>query len=99
MKKLYFTLGLGFLVIGLLMYQSAMDQVRAFEEIIKSVEQAGNNARIGVERMGLSIEQTEEINRQINSTMNISRGSLGLGAFLIVYSTYDELIKLKSKFF
>jgi len=99
MKRWYFVLGVVFLVIGLLMYQSAMEQVEEFQVIVRSVEEAGNNARLGIERIGLSIEQAEEMNRQINSTMNISRGTLGLGIFLIVYSTYDELVKLKSKFF
>ena len=99
MKRWYFVLGVVFLVIGLLMYQSAMEQVEEFQVIVRSVEEAGNNARLGIERIGLSIEQAEEMNRQINSTMNKSRGTLGLGIFLIVYSTYDELVKLKSKFF
>ena len=99
MKRWYFVLGVVFLIIGLLMYQSAMEQVEEFQVIVRSVEEAGNNARLGIERIGLSIEQAEEMNRQINSTMNISRGTLGLGIFLIVYSTYDELVKLKSKFF
>ena len=99
MKRLYFVIGVGLLVVGLLMYQSAMEQVEEFQEVVKSVEDAGNNARLGVERIGLSLEQAEEINRQISSTMNVSRGALGLGVFLIVYSTYDELIKLKSRFF
>ena len=99
MKRWYFVLGVVFLVIGLLMYQSAMEQVEEFQVIVRSVEEAGNNARLGIERIGLSIEQAEEMNRQINSTMNVSRGTLGLGIFLIVYSTYDELIKLKSRFF
>ena len=99
MKRFYFVIGVVFLVVGLLMYQSAMEQVEEFQEIIKSVEDAGNNARLGVERIGLSIEQAEDINRRISSTMNMSRGALGLGMFLIVYSTYDELAKLKSKFF
>ncbi len=99
MKRWYFVLGVVLLVIGLLMYQSAMEQVEEFQVIVRSVEEAGNNARLGIERIGLSIEQAEEMNRQINSTMNISRGTLGLGIFLIVYSTYDELVKLKSKFF
>ena len=99
MKRLYFVIGVVFLVIGLLMYQSAMEQVEEFQEVVKSVEDAGNNARLGVERIGLSLEQAEEINRQISSTMNVSRGALGLGVFLIVYSAYDELVKLKSRFF
>ena len=99
MKRLYFVIGVGLLVVGLLMYQSAMEQVEEFQEVVKSVEDAGNNARLGVERIGLSLEQAEEINRQISSTMNVSRGALGLGVFLIVYSTYDELVKLKSRFF
>ena len=99
MKKLYFVLGAVVLGIGLLMYQSAIEQVEEFQEIVRSVEEAGNNARLGVERMGLSIEQAEEINRQINNTMNMARGALGLGIFLMVYSAYDELAKLKSKFF
>ena len=99
MKRLYFVIGVVFLVIGLLMYQSAMEQVEEFQEVVKSVEDAGNNARLGVERIGLSLEQAEEINRQISSTMNVSRGALGLGVFFIVYSAYHELVKLKSRFY
>jgi len=85
-------------ILGALVYQSVMEEVRAFEELIRSVEEAGANAKIGIERIGLDIQQTENINARINTSMLVSRGLGGLGAFLLIYSTYEELIKLKNRF-
>ncbi len=86
------------MILGLLVYQSVMEEIRAFEELVRSVEEAGANAKIGIERIGLDIQQTENINARINTSMLVSRGLGGLGAFLIIYSTYEELIKLKNRF-
>lgn len=86
------------MILGALVYQSVMEEVRAFEELIRSVEEAGANAKIGIERIGLDIQQTENINARINTSMLVSRGLGGLGAFLLIYSTYEELIKLKNRF-
>ena len=97
MKRLYFILGVVLVIFSLIVYQSVLEQVREFEQVIREVEVAGNNARIGVERIGLSIEDTENINARINTFMLVSRGLGGLGAFLLIYSTYEELIKLKSR--
>jgi len=85
-------------ILGLLVYQSVMEEIRAFEELVRSVEEAGANAKIGIERIGLDIQQTENINARINTSMLVSRGLGGLGAFLLIYSTYEELIKLKNRF-
>ena len=98
MKRFYFILGVVLVILGLLVYQSVMEEVRAFEELIRSVEEAGANAKIGIERIGLDIQQTENINARINTSMLVSRGLGGLGAFLLIYSTYEELIKLKNRF-
>ncbi len=86
------------MILGAVVYQSVMEEIRAFEELIRSVEEAGANAKIGIERIGLDIQQTENINARINTSMLVSRGLGGLGAFLIIYSTYEELIKLKNRF-
>ena len=86
------------MILGTLVYQSVMEEIRAFEELVRSVEEAGANAKIGIERIGLDIQQTENINARINTSMLVSRGLGGLGAFLIIYSTYEELIKLKNRF-
>ncbi|NSL75827.1 MAG: hypothetical protein HS052_04165 [Thaumarchaeota archaeon] len=86
------------MILGLLVYQSVMEEIRAFEELVRSVEEAGANAKIGIERIGLDIQQTENINARINTSMLVSRGLGGLGAFLLIYSTYEELIKLKNRF-
>jgi len=85
-------------ILGVLVYQSVMEEVREFEELLRTVEEAGANAKIGIERIGLDIQQTENINARINTSMLVSRGLGGLGAFLIIYSTYEELIKLKNRF-
>jgi len=85
-------------ILGALVYQSVMEEIRAFEELVRSVEEAGANAKIGIERIGLDIQQTENINARINTSMLVSRGLGGLGAFLLIYSTYEELIKLKNRF-
>ena len=98
MKRFYFILGVVLVILGALVYQSVMEEIRAFEELVRSVEEAGANAKIGIERIGLDIQQTENINARINTSMLVSRGLGGLGAFLIIYSTYEELIKLKNKF-
>ncbi len=86
------------MILGAVVYQSVMEEIRAFEELIRSVEEAGANAKIGIERIGLDIQQTENINARINTSMLVSRGLGGLGAFLLIYSTYEELIKLKNRF-
>ena len=86
------------MILGAVVYQSVMEEVRAFEELIRSVEEAGANAKMGIERIGLDIQQTENINARINTSMLVSRGLGGLGAFLLIYSTYEELIKLKNRF-
>ena len=86
------------MILGVLVYQSVMEEVREFEELLRTVEEAGANAKIGIERIGLDIQQTENINARINTSMLVSRGLGGLGAFLIIYSTYEELIKLKNRF-
>ncbi|MGE4595953.1 MAG: hypothetical protein AAEA79_03210, partial [Nitrososphaerales archaeon] len=71
------------MILGALVYQSVMEEVRAFEELIRSVEEAGANAKMGIERIGLDIQQTENINARINTSMLVSRGLGGLGAFLL----------------
>ena len=86
------------MILGVLVYQSVMEEVREFEELLRTVEEAGANAKIGIERIGLDIQQTENINARINTSMLVSRGLGGLGAFLLFYSTYEELIKLKNRF-
>ena len=98
MKRFYFILGVVLVILGVLVYQSVMEEIRAFEELVRSVEEAGANAKIGIERIGLDIQQTENINARINTSMLVSRGLGGLGAFLLIYSTYEELIKLKNRF-
>ena len=86
------------MILGVLVYQSVMEEVREFEELLRTVEEAGANAKIGIERIGLDIQQVENINARINTSMLVSRGLGGLGAFLLIYSTYEELIKLKNRF-
>tara|TARA_B100000809_G_C14742800_1_gene389208 strand:- start:213 stop:512 length:300 start_codon:yes stop_codon:yes gene_type:complete len=98
MKRFYFILGVVLVILGVLVYQSVMEEVREFEELLRTVEEAGANAKIGIERIGLDIQQTENINARINTSMLVSRGLGGLGAFLLIYSTYEELIKLKNRF-
>ena len=98
MKRFYFVSGVVLVILSLVVYQSVMEEIRAFEELLRSVEEAGANARIGIERVGLDIQQTENINARINTSMLVSRGLGGLGTFLIIYSTYEELMKLKSRF-
>ena len=98
MKRFYFILGVVLVILGVLVYQSVMEEVREFEELLRTVEEAGANAKIGIERIGLDIQQAENINARINTTMLVSRGLGGLGAFLLFYSTYEELIKLKNRF-
>ena len=74
MKRFYFILGVVLVIAGLLVYQSVMEQVREFEELLRTVEEAGADARIGIERAGLDIQQTENINARINTSMLVSRG-------------------------
>ena len=52
MKRFYFILGVVLVIAGLLVYQSVMEQVREFEELLRTVEEAGADARIGIERAG-----------------------------------------------
>ena len=57
------------MILGVLVYQSVMEEVREFEELLRTVEEAGANAKIGIERIGLDIQQAENINARINTSI------------------------------
>ena len=48
MKRFYFILGVVLVILGVLVYQSVMEEVREFEELLRTVEEAWANAKIGI---------------------------------------------------
>lgn len=85
MKKVYLAIGIGFLLLGLLMRQNALNQIIEFEQIQRELD-------------SLSVNFLAEISNEIRRNLLVSRGLLGFGAFITIYAIYEELTKIKNKF-
>ena len=109
MKKIYFVVGITFLLIGILLYQSVLSQGIEIKEFI-GIEMAAENILTqstceleirnqcevrGEEYSGRSIGILNEMNGQMDNTESISRVSFGLGIIFIIYSSYGKLSKMK----
>ena len=109
MKKIYFVVGITFLLIGILLYQSVLSQAIEIKEFI-GVEMAAGNILTrstceleirnqcevrGKEYSGRSVGILNEMNGQMDNTESISRVSFGLGIIFIIYSSYGKLSKMK----
>jgi|TARA_B100001750_G_C15469836_1_gene579173 hypothetical protein len=109
MKKSYFIIGVVFLLSGIILYLSVLNQINEIDEFIiveeangniikqtNCVWQIGNQCEVrGVEYSGKLINVVEEMNDQMNNTKSLSRSSFLIGSFFIIYSTYNELLRAK----
>ena len=71
--------------------------MQEIEEMIRVAEIARIEAKPGVERIGLSIDQIEQLSDDLKSTILISRATFVLGIFLVIYAIQKELFKIKNK--
>ena len=86
LKRTTLLIGIISLVLGILAYQSAMDQIDEIMEIIRE-SQAGRGARYTREELQLMNDNAEV-------TLMIARGFLGFSAAMILYAFYDDIIKI-----
>ncbi|MEE6245703.1 MAG: hypothetical protein VX368_00030 [Thermoproteota archaeon] len=109
MKKSYFFIGFVFLLSGILLYLSVLNQINEIDEFIiveeakgniikqtNCVWQIGNQCEVrGVEYSGKLMNVVEEMNDRMNNTKSLSRLSFLIGSSFILYSTYKELSRAK----
>ena len=86
LKRTTLLIGVISLVLGILAYQSAMDQIDEIMEIIRD-SQAGRGARY-------SREELQLMNDDAEVTLMFARGFLGFSAAMILYAFYDDIIKI-----
>ena len=86
LKRTTLLIGIISLVLGLLAYQSAMDQIDDIVEIIRD-SQAGRGARY-------SREELQRMNDDAEVTLMFARGFLGFSVAMILYAFYDDIIKI-----
>ena len=86
LKRTTLLIGIISLVLGILAYQSAMDQIDEIMEIIRE-SQAGRGARYTREELQLMNDNAEV-------TLMFARGFLGFSAAMILYAFYDDIIKI-----
>ena len=86
LKRTTLLIGIISLVLGILAYQSAMDQIDEIMEIIRD-SQAGRGARY-------SREELQLMNDDAEVTLMFARGFLGFSAAMILYAFYDDIIKI-----
>ena len=77
--------GIVALVLGILAYQSAMDQIA---DVLKIIEES---------RSGLgprySSEWIQVLNDNAEVTLMFARGFLGFSVFMVVYALYDDIMR------
>ena len=86
LKRTTLLIGIISLVLGILAYQSAMDQIDEIMEIIRE-SQAGRGARYTREELQLMNDNAEVV-------LMFARGFLGFSAAMILYAFYDDIIKI-----
>ena len=108
MRRRDLILGIIFLSLGFLLYQSALNQNNEIEEFIVVELDAGNlNQQMycvvmidnqcevrDVEYGGIYIEELDEMIDRMDNTIAISRVSFVIGIFLTLFSIKKELLKL-----
>ena len=109
MKIMYLSMGIMLLLAGVLFYQSILSQNIEIAEFIQVEKAVGNivmqstceleisnQCEVGEEEYsGRSIGILNEMNDQMDNTKSMSRVSFGLGIIFIIYSSYEELLKMK----
>mgnify|MGYP004064509103 CR=1 FL=1 len=102
-------MGIMLLLAGVLFYQSILSQNIEIAEFIQVEKAAGNiviqstceleisnQCKVREEKYsGRSIGILDEMNDQMDNTKSMSRVSFGLGIIFIIYSSYEELLKMK----
>ena len=86
LKRTTLLIGVISLVLGILAYQAAMDQIDEIMEIIRE-SQAGRGARY-------SREELQLMNDDAEVTLMFARGFLGFSAAMILYAFYDDIVKI-----
>ena len=86
LKRTTLLIGIISLVLGILDYQSFVDQMDEIMEIIRE-SQAGRGARYTREELQLMNDNAEV-------TLMFARGFLGFSAAMILYAFYDDIIKI-----
>ena len=89
LKRTTLLIGIISLVLGILAYQSAMDQIDEIMEIIRE-SQAGRGARYTREELQLMNDNAEV-------TLMFARGFLGFSAAMILYAFYDDISRIVAK--
>ena len=77
--------GIGALALGILAYQSAMDQIA---DILKIIEDRGQG--LGPR---YSNEWIQVLNDDAEVTLMFARGFLGFSVFMVVYALYDDIMR------
>ena len=89
MKRNTLLVGIVALALGILAYQSAMDQIA---DVLKIIEES---------RSGLgprySSEWIQVLNDDAEVTLMFARGFLGFSVFMVFYALYDEIIRIVTK--
>ena len=95
MKKFTFIVGLFFLVFGFIAFQNAIDNIIALESYAREA-QAGILPEGGIV---LSEQQTVEELRRGAAILQVTRAFLVFGFVTFIYSMFDEMKKIKTRFF
>lgn len=109
MRKVFFGVGILFLLSGVVLYQLVSNQVDDIEEFIRVEKAAGNIIEEstcelmidnqcevrGVEYGGRLIGVVNEMNNRMNNTKSLGRIFFVLGVGFVTYSIYRELSKVK----
>ena len=89
LKRTTLLIGIISLVLGILAYQSFVDQMDEIMEIIRE-SQAGRGARYTREELQLMNDNAEVV-------LMFARGFLGFSAAMILYAFYDDISRIVAK--
>jgi hypothetical protein len=89
LKRNTLLVGIVALALGILAYQSAMNQIADIVKIIED-SRAGLGPRY-------SSEWIQVLNDDAEVTLMFARGFLGFSVFMVVYALYDDIIKTVGK--
>ena len=86
MKKGILLIGIISVVLGVLAYQSAMEQIDEIMEIIR-------DSRAGAGQQRYSREEIQLMNDDAEVTLMFARGFLGFAVSMVLYAFYDDVRK------
>ena len=86
MKKGILLIGIISVVLGVLAYQSAMEQIDDIMEIIR-------DSRAGAGQQRYSREEIQLMNDDAEVTLMFARGFLGFAVAMVLYAFYDDVRK------